>query len=529
MARSWALIERARWLLAGEQGAIVKDWGGRLPIALIFPNAYFVGMSSLGLQTVYGLLNSFSDVVCERAFLNLGKSSSDVETLSIESQRPLKDFPVIGFSLSYELDYPNVIRILRDAGIPPLASERQRSPLVIAGGPAISANPLPLAPILDVVLIGELEDVAQDLATALWALASKQADLDYLTDVPGLYVPGYHTDMGSVRRVWTKHLDDWETATVVATGYTEFPNMHLVEVARGCGRSCRFCLAGHIYRPVRERSTDSVLSMAGKGLAQGRTIGLLAPSLSDSRGLRPVLKYLVGAGARVSLSSLRADSLDEDLMADMVAAGNDTLTIAPEAGCARLRHLIGKEMDIAAILGAAALAEACGFRELKLYFMIGLPTETEDDIREAVSLVRQVRAAFSRRLVVNVSCFVPKPNTPFQWLGMTSVPKLESRLAAFTRALRGTGVTIRSESPQWSLLQAALARGDERIGLALAAVGDFSRQALLKAFAGAGIEIESLVGPRAVGEPLPWDVVESGLPPGYLQRQAAALEGSNGA
>jgi len=518
VARGWGLVEKARRLLLQEEGAVVREWGGRLPLALVFPNAYFVGMSSLGFQAVYGLLNGLGDVVCERAFLNLGRSSGgDIEALSLESQRPLRDFPVIAFSLSYELDYPNVVRILQDAGIPPLAAERQGRPLVIAGGPAVSANPLPMAPVVDAVLIGELEEATGDLANALWQALEAEQPAEVLAEVPGLYVPSRHRQPGAVSRRWTKRLDDWRTCTVVGTRFTEFAGMHLVEMARGCARGCRFCLAGHVYRPVRERSADKVLEMAMEGVDAGHTIGLLAPSLSDTRGLRPVLRHLLDAGARVSVSSLRADSLDDDLMRDLIAAGNDTLTIAPEAGCPRLRQAIGKDLSNEDVLAAAALAEKHGLKELKLYFMIGLPGETEDDVVAAAELVRQVREVFSRKLVANVSCFVPKPNTPFQWQPFAPVGELEARLRRFEAELHGSGVQVRADSPRWALLQALFARGDERAGLALVQTGDFGRKGLLSAIERAGVDIKGAVGPRQVGEPLPWDVVGSGLPPAYLE------------
>ncbi|MHB0878421.1 MAG: radical SAM protein, partial [Anaerolineae bacterium] len=380
-------------------------------------------------------------------------------------------------------------------------------------------NPAPMAPYLDAVLVGELEAAAADLAPALLAVAAGDAPVADLAQVPGLYVPQVHHDKGAVRRVWAKDLDEWPTATVVATPFTEFGGMHLVEMARGCMRSCRFCLAGHIYRPVRERSAELVLRMAREGAALGRTVGLVAPSLSDARGFRQVLRSLVSDGSRVSVSSLRADSLDDDVMADLAAAGNEAITIAPEAGCARLRALIGKDLDEAAVLATAERAERHGFRELKLYFIVGLPTETEDDVRSMAALVRQVRGVFTRRLVANVSCFVPKPSTPFQWQGFMPVAELEKRLGLFAAALRGTGVTVRSESPEWSLLQAVLARGDERVGLALREVDGYSRARIERALVHGGVDLEAEAGPRVMGAPLPWDVIESGLPPGYLERR----------
>jgi len=520
---SWPLTQKARALLQREQGAIVRDWGGRLPIVLIYPNSYYVGMSSLGFQTVYGLFNSFSDIICERAFLNLGRGESDVEPISLESQRPLQDFPVVGFSLSYELDYANMIRILRTAGIPPLADERRLSPLVIAGGPAVTANPAPIAPIADAIMIGEVEETMPALVRALEATIESGALLQPLAEVPGLYVPAIHHSRGAVRRQWTRDLDSWRTCSSVWSDFTEFPGMHLVEVARGCGHACRFCLAGHVYRPLRERSVAAVLELAEPGVAAGRTIGLMAPSLADCRSLRPVLQELLKRGARVSVSSLRADSLDEALVRQLVASGNDSITIAPEAGSERLRRLIGKQLEMADILAAADAADGFGFKELKLYFMLGLPTETDADVAELAALVLEIRRRFSRRLVANVSCFVPKAGTPFQWQAMAPVTVLERRLLALQVALHGARVELRAESPRWALLQAVFARGDERVGRALAAARQWSRQGLMRALRDGGVDVDAVVGARRIGEPMPWDVVDPGLPPGYLSRQASAI------
>ncbi|NPV09481.1 MAG: radical SAM protein [Anaerolineae bacterium] len=526
MSVPWPLVEKARSVLAQERGAVVKDWGGRLPVALVYPSPYFVGMSSLGVQTVYHLLNQREDVVCERVFLALDRRGKATEPISLESQRPLSDFPVIAFSVSFELDYPNVARILRDAGIPALQSERQGWPVVIAGGAAVTGNPVPLAPLLDAAFVGEVEEALEVLVPALAEAAAQPRDLGALAQVPGVWVPALRQNGAGglrVRRVWAGDLDRWPTASVIVTKLTEFGDMHLVEVARGCVRGCRFCLAGHIYRPLRERSVEAVMAAAEPGVREGRTVGLVAPSLSDARGLGEVLRRLVDRGARASVSSLRADTVDDELVSLLVRAGNLSITIAPEAGCDRLRRLIGKDLETDDILRSAEVAERHGLAEIKLYFMVGLPTETDDDVKEAARIVLQVRSRFSRRLVVNVASFIPKANTPFQWQGMAPPEVLEARLRLFEGELRGSGVTIRSESPRWARLQAVFSRGDERVGLALAGAAGWSRSQLERALDDQGVDLARETGPRVLGEPLPWDFIESGLPPRYLEQRASVV------
>lgn len=504
-------MEKARSLSAAERGAVVKDWGGRLPIALVYPSPYYVGMSSLGLQSVYRLFNRRDDVVCERVFLNLGKRSGDLEPVSLESQRPLGDFAVIAFSVSYEPDYIHLVRILRESGIPPLAAEREGWPLVIAGGAAVTGNPMPLADVVDAAFIGELEESADDLVSALVRAAQDPGEIDALSEVAGVFVPdrsGEGRKPEPVRRRWVRDLDRWPADTAVSTKRTEFGDMHLVEAARGCPRGCRFCLAGRIYRPLRGRSVEAVLQAAEVAVDEGRTIGLLAPSLSDWDGLRPVLRNLVSRNARVSVSSLRADTLDDELAQLLVAAGNETLTIAPETGSQRLRDFIGKCLDLDEILAAVDVADRHDLAELKLYFMLGLPTETDGDVLEAVHLVQQLRSRFRRRLVANVAGFVPKASTPFQWYGMAPIKVIERRTKLFERELRGSGVEVRAESPRWGRLQAVFSLGDARIGKALASASGWGRTQIERALQDAGIDLDRATGERPAGSATPWDFIQ---------------------
>ena len=337
---SWQQVATASRYLEGERGTIQKDWGGRLPIALVFPNSYYLGMSSLAVHTLYRLWNSRDEVVCERVF-----SGSSVPPLSLESASPLDYFPVLAFTISYEVDYFNVVEILRSAGLPPRAADRDDShPLVIAGGPAVSANPEPLAPLLDAVLIGELEPVFEPLTAALRLVPDgREAALGALAQVPGVYLPNLvfgSTPPPRIRRQWLEDLDAVPTHSAIFTPDTEFGDMGLIEIARGCGRGCRFCLAGYAYRPPRQRSVDSILAQARELLKHQDRVGLVSAAVSDHFAIDQLATELRALGARISVSSMRVDPVSEPLVRALAESGTRTLTIAPEAGSERLRRAI---------------------------------------------------------------------------------------------------------------------------------------------------------------------------------------------
>ncbi len=513
----WEIIAKAKRTLEREEGTIRKDWGGRLPIALIYPNTYYVGMSNLGLQTIYRLLNEWAEVVCERVFWSAG----DEQPISLESQRPLADFAVLAFSVSFEMDYFNVVDLLRRAGIPPLAEERDEShPLILAGGAAITANPLPLAPLCDALVIGEGEVVVPALVEALLEGMGQGRDelLRALARIPGVYVPSQRP-AHPVQRQWARDLDAHPTASVVLTPDTEFGDMYLMEIARGCGRGCRFCLAGYSYRPPRERSLEALLRQAGEGLKRRDRIGLVSAAVSDHSRIGELVTGLRAMGARLSVSSLRVDPLPEALVRALAESGTRTLTLAPEAGTERLRALINKNVSQDDLMRAAELAARYRFAQLKLYFMIGLPTETDEDVRAIVELVLATRKRFPRRITVNITPFVPKAHTPFQWVAMAPTEVLRRRLDYLEQALRPQGIAVRSESPAWAAVQGVLARGDERVGRVLVSMERRSLAAWRKALRRHGLDAADYLRERSPDEPLPWTVVDAGVSQAYLRRE----------
>jgi radical SAM superfamily enzyme YgiQ (UPF0313 family) len=517
----WELISEAKRILAREQGTIYKDWGGKLPIALAYPNTYYVGMSNLGLQTVYRLLNQRADVVCERVFYR-GAASGPL--ISLESQRDVKDFAVLAFSISFEMDYFHVVEMLRQAGIPPLAEERTEDyPLVLAGGPAVTANPQPLAPIFDAFAIGEGEVIVPPLVETLQAglAASRTELLSALAHLPGLYIPTQHPTSNTqpVKRQWTPDLDAHPTTSVVLTPDTEFGDMYLIEIARGCGRGCRFCLAGYTYRPVRERSLELVLEQAEEGLRYRDKIGLVSAAVSDYSHIEELAERLQEMGAKLSVSSLRVDPLPEVLVRALAESGDRTLTIAPEAGSQRLRTLINKNISEDDLMRAADLAARYDFAQLKLYFMLGLPTETDEDVQAIIDLVLAVRERFLRRITVNITPFVPKANTPFQWVAMASVESLEEGVRRIEQALRPRGIAVKAESPAWATVQGVLSRGDSRLAQALLRVKRKSLAAWERALRECQLDATEYLGERSLDEPLPWSVVDSGVSRDYLGRE----------
>ncbi|MFH1662327.1 MAG: radical SAM protein [Chloroflexota bacterium] len=506
--------------LSREQGTIIKDWGGRLPIALVYPNSYYMGMSNLGVHAIYKMLNGYSDVVCERAFWD------DKPVLSLESRRPLADFAVIAFSISYELDYFNVVNILKGSGIPLYAAERDdRHPLVIAGGVCITANPMPLAPFFDCLCIGEAEAIMPAVLSVLSQGNGKRNNvLEELAKLPGVYVPQYHNG-APVARQWAQNLDDFMVSSAILTPDTELGKLYLIEVERGCSWGCRFCLVSNVFCPIRYHSLENLLEQAKLGLKYRKRLGLVGPVVSDHPQIEELLSRLRVMGAGLSLSSLRVSPLSERVLSEMAKGGVRTITLAPEAGSQRLRQVIGKKISEYDILKAVAKVTDQAIRQLKLYFMIGLPSETDDDVKQIISLSIKCKDILDRggvgsRLSLNVAPFVPKAGTPFQWSPMADLPALNRRLNMLKKELSQKGIKIKSESVAWSHVQGALARGDVKMAEVLAGMEEVSLAGWRKAVERCQFDINHYVLDRwDVSDKLPWENIDLGVSNEYLARE----------
>jgi radical SAM superfamily enzyme YgiQ (UPF0313 family) len=503
-------------LLDDERGTIHKDWGGRLPIALVFPNSYYLGMSSLAMHTLYRLWNARDDVVCERVFVDPSEAGRTRRELSpprsFESGAPLDYFPIVAFSISYEIDYFHIVALLRAAGLPPRAADRDAShPLLIAGGPAVSANPEPLAPLLDAVVVGEVEPILAPLVDALLLVADgRDAVLAALARLPGLYLPNLQyppPGAGFVTRQWLRDLDSVPTRSAIWTSHTEFADMGLLEIGRGCGRGCYFCLAGSTYRPPRYRSVENLVAQARDLLEHSDRLGLVSAAVSDHPDIDRLVGELRGLGARLSVSSLRADSLSEPLARALAESGAQTLTIAPEAGSERLRRVIHKTQTEEDVLRAVGLAARHGLSQVKLYFMLGLPTEESTDVQALVDLAVACARLFSRQVTVNITPFVPKAHTPFQRLEQTPASVVKRRLAYVERELRRRSIAVKSESPAWTEIQGTLARGDRRLAEALLAVECLSPAAWRQALIDVEMSTQEFLRARTAEERLPWDFI----------------------
>ncbi len=537
---SVAIRNRHRALLQAETHLHPHGRVGQLSVCLVSPSRYQTGMSSLGFQTAYALLAGSNGIRCERGFLPDREEleeyrRSGTPLLSLESSTPLADFDVIAFSTSFEPDYLNIPLILKLARIPFYSSTRSQSdPLIIAGGAAFFINPEPVADFIDAICIGEGEDVIPAMvATLLSPVDNGRSGLmQALSALPGVYVPSlyhpryhggtlveYAAGVGAPLPVMRAPvcLEQHEpSSSQILTENTEFGDMFLVEVSRGCPRGCRFCSSGFIYGAFRQQPFDHVVALIDEGLTHRRKVGLVGAAVSDYAGIGRLCRYIVDKGARVSVSSLRIDRIDSDMLEALIASGHKTISLAPEGGSQRMRDLIRKNLTEAQILDACEMLVAHDILNLKLYFIIGLPGETDADLDEMVRLVETIRERVIERgrankrlgeITVSVNPFIPKPFTPFQWCGMEPLPSLEGKVKLLESRLRRlSNVKLKVESLRESYLQALLSRGDRRLSALLIELAEGSN--LKKAARSCGIDTGWYVERTIAGdELLPWSII----------------------
>ncbi len=549
------LRERARELLAKEVGYVRKSHGGRLRIALAFPNTYFVGMSNLGFQTMYKLFNAEEGIVCERVFLppktELAEQlAAGAPLLTLESQTPVRDFDILAFSVSFEWDYTNVVTLLRLARLAPRAEARtHHDPLVMIGGAVTFVNPEPLALFADVIAAGEGEALVPSLFAAFAAASDRDDLLRLLAAERGFYIPSFY-DMrydaqgrieafvpkdgtGAppvVRKAALKTTDAVDPpATTIFTPDTEFGSRFLIEVVRGCANLCRFCWAGYNYLPVRPFPFDRIMELAERARPHSQRAGLVSIALCDHPQIEDILTRLVGMGYSISPASLRLDDITPTILKLLRESGERTITIAPEVGSDRLRRVINKTVTNDEILAAAELIFAAGIENLKLYFMIGLPTETDDDLVAIRDLTLQLRDrmlvhARSRghigRIVGSVNPLVPKPGTAYQWMAMEndkSIDRKIKRLRALTADIDNVFFNIKSE--RHSFYQALMSLGDRRVAPTIEAAERNGGQ-WRAAVAESGIDADFYVfRDRSNDSVLPWDIIDGGMKSSFFRAE----------
>lgn len=477
------LVEKIDGLLAKEKGTVYKDPGGRINIALVYPNTYSVGMSNLGFQGIYGLLNSMNDVVCERVFLPdaediIEYEKTGTEFFSLESKRSLSRFDIIAFSVSFENDYPNILKILKMSGIPIRSSARKdQYPLVIMGGVCAFYNPEPLAEFIDICFIGEAEEMLPEFFSVFRDCSTRDLLFNNALKIEGIYIPKNYsvsyagsgiiserkTRDGSpevIRKRTFKDISGSLIRSSITSPDIEFSDMCLIEAMRGCIWSCRFCVAGHIYKPARKKDPDVLKSEIMNALSRTRRVGLIGPSLSDYPYIEEILSI---EGVDFSITSLRASLKTAHIVKLM--KGHKSISIAPEAGTERLRQVIDKRITEKDILETAGLILENGVKTLRLYFMIGLPTETTEDMEGIVDLIKKIRSISKRGYItLSISTFVPKPFTPFQWHPMTPLKEVKNRMKFIKKGVSEIkGVKVFHDVPKYAYMQGLLSVGDRRV------------------------------------------------------------------
>lgn len=564
-------VQKPARYIGGEYNQIVKERSEvDMRFAFCFPDTYEIGMSNLGLRILYGVLNEMDGVWCERVFAPWGDMEEEMRAAGIplyglESGDPIRDFDIIGFSLGYEMAYTSVLSMLSLAGLPMRAADRKEMlPLVIAGGTAC-INPEPMSKFIDLFVLGEGEEVLKELTELVRQAKREGWDKKKLlwesAKIGGIYVPTlYDTEYnddgtvssftakpGAPEKITKRIIDDLDGAyfpehTIVPS--TEIVHDRVVlELFRGCVRGCRFCQAGYAYRPVRRRSPKRLESLAKEALSDSgyEEITLSSLSTSDYKGLPELcdglLTWCEPRKVSLSLPSLRADNFSMGLMERVQKVRKSGLTFAPEAGSQRLRDVINKNVREEDILNSCRVAFEGGWNTLKLYFMLGLPTETDEDVLAIADMANKVLHTWREyaqnknrgvRITVSTSCFIPKPHTPFQWEAQIPPEEYERRVELLRSNMRARAVTYNWHAPDVSLVEAALSRGDRRVGDAIENVWRaggkldswsdyFDYDRWIKAFSDCGLDMRFYAGrQREVTEKLPWDMISVGVDKSYL-------------
>jgi len=546
----WKLKKKYAAILESETGYVKKVWGTCNTVCLAYPNYYRTGMANLGFQTVYKIFNEQSSFLCERVFLPSSGNDAEfvsgaAEVVSLESQKSIAEFDILAFSLSFENDYPHVLKMLTLAGIPLLAKDRPDShPLIIGGGIALTLNPEPLADFFDLFILGEAEEtlprfnryfeearrLGYDRRKLLKDLQKKINNIY----VPGLYEVKYSAESriqsmmpveaGLPEKIKIKHVKDISafcTEEVISAPQTEMEDMFLVEVNRGCARSCRFCAASFAYRPARFRSATEIIAAIDRGLLRKKKIGLVGTAVSDHPDLIHICEYIIAQKAQAGIGSLRIDQINEKIVDLIKANGIETVALAPEAGSQKMRDLLRKDITEADIIRAAEILVEKEIPNLRLYFMVGLPKEEDQDIDAIIELARKIQHHVLqnsqgkkkfRRITLSINQFIPKPATPLQWCALADVNIVGKKIKKIENAFsRERQIKVIHDVPKWNYVQALLSLGDRRVGEILMAVNRLEGN-WAQALKEVNINPDFYVyRQKQFDEILPWDIIDLGV------------------